>query len=307
AVTGTNGKTSTTSFITAFLSNAGYKAFSCGNIGVSPLKIIRTEKKIDFLVMELSSFQLKAINKFKPNFAFFLNFTPDHLDYHLTLEDYYESKMNIFKNMDEEDYLFVNRGLSDILNHKKVYTSDYEISKELLDSINGVYSENIRLVVQFANVLGIEESVIIDTFKSKFRTLPHRMEFISEKNGVKYINDSKATNLDATKVALEQFDHIILLVGGYDKDEDLRKIRNYLDKVDYMISYGSNRHQFDGIIENYSCVETLDNAFEVANKVASMGSTVLLSPCSASYDQFKNYEHRGDYFRELVLKIWNIL
>jgi UDP-N-acetylmuramoylalanine--D-glutamate ligase len=202
AITGTNGKTSTTTFITALLNNIGYKAFSCGNIGISPLRILSENENIDYLVIELSSFQLKAISSFTPDYAIFMNFTPDHLDYHESIDDYFEAKLNIFKNNNADMHIYLGSNIKYTSPYENIKYAETELSEKLRNSINGIYYENIALIYPLALDLGITEEKIIDTLINKFTPLPHRMELISTLNGVMYVNDSKATNVDAASVAL---------------------------------------------------------------------------------------------------------
>jgi UDP-N-acetylmuramoylalanine--D-glutamate ligase len=300
AITGTNGKTSTTTFITSLLNNAGYNAFSCGNIGISPLRILKENECIDFLVLELSSFQLKAITSFTPDFAVFMNFTPDHLDYHENLEDYYHSKLNIFYNNNQDMKIYLGNNIEYVSAFDNIRYPKTDLSEKIRSSIHGIYYENIELIYPLAMDLGITDEQIIDTLKNKFPVLPHRMEYIATVNGVVYINDSKATNVVATSVALKQYKNIILITGGYDKKEDIKTLGNYLSNVKKLICYGENKSQFIGLLEETIAVNTLNEALVVANDNAIEGDTILLSPASASYDMFKNYEERGNLFRKLV-------
>jgi UDP-N-acetylmuramoylalanine--D-glutamate ligase len=294
-ITGTNGKTSTTAFISHLLNASGYKARSCGNIGISPLRVLK-EDKIDFLVMELSSFQLKSIYNFKCDYAFLLNISPDHLDYHGTEQDYIDSKLNIIKNIPTNEKLYC--GLDIKLNDIEVVTAN---SKEILKKISvcGVSRTNMQLVYAFARDVQIPEQKFIEATKS-FKPMPHRVEFIMKKNGISYYNDSKATNVEATKMALTSLENIILLVGGYDKGEDLTLIEKYLKNVKQVIAYGANKEKFEFIHGIKLCV-SLEEALKKAIACSLEGDCILLSPASASYDQFKNYEERGNLFKKLVL------
>lgn len=303
AITGTNGKTSTTTFLTTLLNNVGYHTYSCGNIGISPLRVLHENDNIDFLVLELSSFQLKAVTNYTPDFAIFMNFTPDHLDYHETLEDYYQSKLNIFRNNNPHMKIYLGNNIEYASAYDNVKYPNTNLSNELRSAINGIYYENIELVYPLAIDLGITELQIIETLKHKFMPLAHRMELIKNINGVDYINDSKATNVDAASVALKQYKNIILIAGGYDKKEDIKVLGEYLTNVKQIICYGQNKSQFVGLLDNTIIVDTLNEAVTTASINAVNGDTVLLSPASASYDMFKNYEERGNLFRKLVVTL----
>lgn len=299
AVTGTNGKTSTTTFITKLLKNAGLNAYSCGNIGVSPLKIIREYDNIDYLVMELSSFQLKAIDRFTPDYAFILNIEPDHLDYHGTIDDYILCKHNIISRGTKSGYCFINKDIdinnNDIIN----LDNDFEFEEDYYAYLNGLNIENVKLVYRFAKQIGISDEIFFDTIKDKYKGLEHRCEFVRNIDDVLYINDSKATNVAASSFALTQFKNIILLLGGYDKNEDMTQLLPFLDNVDLCICFGANRKKFSFIEKKIEC-ENLESAVKMAHDIAKTGNVILLSPASASYDQYKNYEERGKHFKKLV-------
>lgn len=299
AITGTNGKTSTTTFMTELLKNAGYKAFSCGNIGVSPLRILQEEEEIDFLVMELSSFQLKAIDKFTTDYAFFLNFAPDHLDFHDDLQDYFESKKRIALNAPKSGYGFAAKELEFKGEGFTILTEQIELDETKLTDLKGLNPTNVRLIAQFCKVANISEEILYDTLENKYQGLEHRCEFICEHDNVKYFNDSKATNVESTRVALEQLPNIILLCGGSDKGEDMSRLANYDANVKHVIAYGANQDDFK-FFNNLIQVENLEQATDKAISLAKAGDTVLLSPASASFDQYKNYEERGRHFKQLV-------
>ncbi len=301
-VTGTNGKTSTTIFITRLLNHNKYKAFSCGNIGTSILAVLHQEEIIDFLVVELSSFQLKAIDEFRCDYAFFLNISPDHLDYHKTIDDYFDSKLNIIKNRPVSGYFFINEEIEFFADDLTLLKNDFDLDKLKELDLGGVNPENVKLVYQFCKVVGIDPNSIVTLFGDDYKPLAHRLEFVSEVNGVRYFNDSKATNVQATQNALSQLDNVILLVGGYDKGEDMTKLADSLCNVKQVIAYGDNQSSFDFINSLIKC-ETLEDALSIANTIACANDTILLSPASASYDQFRNFEQRGDLFKRLVSEV----
>ncbi len=296
AITGTNGKTSTTSFITTLLRSVGYEAFSCGNIGISPLKVIAENPKVDFLVMELSSFQLKAINKFQADYAFFLNFAPDHLDFHPDITDYYQSKLKIIKNCPKSQKIYAGEELKDVT--IPVCLPKDNIPKRLETNLKGLSKINMNLIYQFAKELKITDEQFINALDNEYNGLEHRCEYIGTKSGVKFYNDSKATNVESTRIALEQLDNIILLVGGSDKGEDLTRLNNYSQNVKLTIAYGANKEKFT--LEPKLETDNLEKAFEIAIDHASSDDVILLSPACASFDQYKNYEERGKHFKEIV-------
>ncbi len=294
AITGTNGKTSTTSFITTLLRSVGYEAFSCGNIGISPLKVIAENPKVDFLVMELSSFQLKAINKFRADYAFFLNFAPDHLDFHPDITDYYQSKLKIIKNCPNSQKIYAGEVLEDVT--IPVCLPKNNIPERLETNLKGLSKVNMNLIYQFAKELEISDEQFINALDNEYNGLEHRCEYIGTKSGVKFYNDSKATNVESTRIALEQLDNIILLVGGSDKGEDLTRLNNYSQNVKLTIAYGANKEKFT--LEPKVETDNLENAFNIAVEHASTDDVILLSPACASFDQYKNYEERGRHFKK---------
>ncbi len=299
AITGTNGKTSTTSFITTLLNSVGYKAYSCGNIGISPIRVLDEHKDIDFLVMELSSFQLKAINEFRADYAFFLNFAPDHLDFHPDLEDYYQSKLKIIKNSPKSNILYTGEQLLGV-ESVKVCNVIQEIPERLTHDLKGVSMVNMNLIYQFSKELEITDEQFINALENEYSGLEHRCEYVGTKSGIKFYNDSKATNVESTRIALEQLNNIILLVGGSDKGEDMERLNQYAKNVKQTIAYGANKDQFT--LNPIKRTENLADAFDYAIQIAQAGDVILLSPASASFDQYKNYEERGKYFKKLVKK-----
>lgn len=298
AITGTNGKTSTTSFITSLLNSTGYKAFSCGNIGVSPIRVLSENENVDFLVMELSSFQLKAVNQFKADYAFFLNFSPDHLDYHDSLEDYLMSKLKIIKNIPGSNTIYMGEKMQINNDEIQIVTPTSEIPERLLGDLKGLSKNNMNIIYQFAKSLNITDEQFISALDNDYQGLEHRCEFVKEHQQIQYYNDSKATNVESTRIALEQLDNVILLVGGSDKGEDLSQLNKYAKNIKHAIAYGANRDQFS--LQNMTKVETLEQALVQAQNLATNGDVILLSPASASYDQYKNYEQRGQHFKQLV-------
>lgn len=301
AVTGTNGKTSTTEFLKHILKSKYKNTYFSGNIGISPLKVLN-EKTVEFLILEISSYQLMNLKRFKADYAFLLNITPDHLDYHNTFEEYENIKYKIFMNQTSKDFAFINKDLKiqEIIK-SEIYKSQEEMKYDHI-SIN---KNNLNLIFQFSEILGITKKKFENRLNT-FKVLEHRVEFVREKNGIKYYNDSKATNLIATKQALKKINNITLIIGGYDNNEDLTKFSSYLGNVKRIIAYGQNKFKFkDKKVCDY--VNTLEEAVLIAKKKSQVGDSVLLSPASKSYDQYNNYIERGLEFKEIVMSFKNII
>lgn len=326
AITGTNGKTTSTTLLSKILQNKyGDNAFASGNIGYPLSGIVqKNENKNCYIALEISGFQLLACPKFKPNVSTVLNLTPDHLDYYNTLDDYYDSKCLIFKNQDRNDYFIrniddpeimkrannLNCNVIDIsLNEKKdIYVEDgkvFYMGVELfeVDDLKLVGKHNLfnaMVSSTMAYLLGVEPSIIKKTI-SEFKGIEHRIEFVRELNGVKYYNDSKGTNVDAGVIALKAFDKkVILLAGGHDKHTGFKEIIPYLDRIKHMFVFGETKDELKSIYEDAVVVDNMKEALLKAKEVAKEGDIVLLSPMCSSYDQFKNFEQRGDIFKELV-------
>lgn len=293
-ITGTNGKTSTTLLLTKILQLSGYNAFSCGNVGVSPLEILLNEQ-IDFLVMELSSFQLLNIDQFSPEIAIILNIAPDHLDYHQTFDNYLEAKTRLIKNTQDLKLIVSGTELVQGTNIKYINTSKNNYH-------NSISGNNLAIIEVVLDYLQIDKQLLIDFLQAKQFVLPHRIEYVDEIKQVVFINDSKATNLSATINALNQFENIILLVGGSSKDEDMHPLQHHLTNVKQVIAYGTNKVDF-AFIPGIVIVDNLLEATNMAYQLASAGDVILLSPASASLDQFKNYEDRGNRFKEITKRI----
>ena len=329
--TGSNGKSTTVSLIYHILACCGFKTVLGGNIG-TPFTAFPIEKPgIDFIVLELSSFQLELIDEFKADAAIILNITPDHLDRYQSFEHYAETKFNIFRNQDVNDLAIINfddpiiQKMSDIITSTKEWFSlktktdgwkrgrkliirdtEYRIS-EL--SIAGPHNEMNCL----AALLSVEQFIkgkrdkVLKALKS-FPSLPHRLEFVKSVNGIRFYNDSKATNTDAVKYALLSFtDNVHIILGGSDKGEDFSILIPYLKSQNihtYLIGATRKRMKdaFTGHINFLEC-ESMEKAIRMAYSKTSPGDIILLSPACASYDAFRNYVHRGDSFRNIVQEI----
>lgn len=328
AVTGSNGKTTTTNLIFHLMKTSGFDVEMGGNVGFSFAKLVAEMPKA-FYVLELSSFQLDGIVDFRPNIALLLNITADHLDrYDYDVKNYIRSKFRIIENQKTED-LFVYNGSDEnmrtYLNNKKIDSSSISINEVLYESpilnvadfvfdltncsLKGKHNQfNMTAAIHAVLAVGLTKENIqkgLDTFEN----VAHRLEVVGEKNEVTYINDSKATNVDAVYYALDAMEKpVVWIVGGKDKGNDYSPIMELVeDKVKAIICLGADNQK---IVEFFSPVmkiieETQDTreAIKLANLYAEKGDVVLLSPACASFDLFKNYEDRGDQFKQAVLEL----
>ncbi len=302
AITGTNGKTTTTQFISDVLNENQKHSFTCGNIGQSPLLVLEQNKDIDYLVMELSSYQLKQVNKFTPDFGLFLNISPDHIDYHGDFADYLNSKCNLFKNMDEHKPLVLDQAM--VESHPEVSWPTHALfgaSDKQLSDINTVSmpKQNYRLIMVLLQQLGIKNESIIKSINN-FQGLEHRLELVANDLGFKVINDSKATNVEATNVAISNLTlPTTLIVGGSVKVEDYTKL-NYLNSnIKTIIAYGAAAPKFS-FIPNVIIIENFEEAVNKAIEVTSQNQILMLSPACASFDQHQSYVMRGNQFKQII-------
>ena len=338
AITGTNGKTTTTSLCEHVFNKCGIKTYAAGNIGLAFSEIVLGVKENEVVSLEVSSFQLDLIDKFKPKIAMILNITPDHLNrYKNRFDNYTNSKLRIYKNQDKEDYLILNKDneatLNSITEHKsrvfyfslkeKVDNGCYcsadiiyykengkELFKCLLGNINlkGEHNfANAMSVIIAAKIMGLDNNKIKDAL-GDFLGVEHRLELVREINGVKFINDSKATNIDSVWYALRSFNNsIFLILGGQDKGNDYNQIKELVkEKVKKIYAIGSSADKIYDFFHTIVKVEiqpSMESAVAAANKEARENDVVLLSPACASFDMYQNYEHRGKVFKEAVKKI----
>lgn len=336
AVTGTNGKTTTTTIVGDILKRKA-KTFVVGNIGRGILEITKEAKKDDFIVIEASSFQLEDTIKFKPHIALLTYVTSDHLDWHKTTENYVNAKFKIFANQDENDFAILNyedRNLAKKHNIKaqkyyfsmekisekgsyfedgKIYYNDGKNTEEILDvkdlKIPGVHNiKNVMAAIIIAKLFGID-SYTIKRSISSFTGVEHRIEFVRELHGVKYYNDSKGTNPDSTEVAIAAMDgNVILIAGGYDKNSNFDNlIEKSKDKLKTVILLGETADKISNSCKKsdveFYIVKDLNKAVELAKKLSLKGEDVLLSPACASWDMYSNYEARGRHFKDLVREL----
>lgn len=298
AVTGSNGKTTTATLIAEILKANQKRVCLCGNIGEPFSKYVF--EKVDYFVVEVSSFQLELIEDFHPVIAVWLNFLQNHLDRHADMDEYFEAKKRIFFNQEPGDYAVLN------VQEKCSVDMEKDIKASVrffgVDAIDANPNEQAVRVV--GHILNVSEDLMNEVFSS-FSGVEHRMEYVREMDGVKYINDSKSTTVEATAWALARLDQpVIMIAGGRDKNLDYTVLQDLVQsKVKKMIVYGELRSKFQMIYEgSVSCEskETLEDAVKAASSLAKPGDVILLSPMAASFDQFDNFEHRGQVFKKIV-------
>jgi len=334
AITGTNGKT-TTSTLTYEILNKAFpgKAHLCGNIGIPLCEIVMNEGLLEegdhYIALEISNYQLVNIDQFRPDAATILNLTPDHVDFMGSLENYYKSKTEVYRNMTGEDLFVLNADDATLAEYVQKYPISCRVqtfSLDRTDTDNYIQDDmlyvagepvlplsairlpgkhnrqNVMAAVSLAKACGVDNAVIEAAVK-EFKGVEHRIEFVRELNGVKYYNDSKGTNTDATVTALKAFDHgVILLIGGFEKDLPMDDVKAHLGCVKKVIGYGAcgPRLVRDTVGEDGIVVEDLPAALDEAVKIAEPGDTVLLSPTTSSFDQYTCFEERGEHFKKLV-------
>ncbi len=296
AITGTNGKTTTTNLTYNLLKAHKKRVFMGGNIGTPFSSFVKETKKDDIIVLEVSSFQMETILKFRPYIAVVLNIEPDHMDRYLGFEEYLLAKANIFKNQKSNDWAVINKNLSVTLIEKKIHSQIVYFSNEF-------NNENFSSVYRIAKIFGLSKADCVSVF-SKFKGLPHRFEFVRNLNGVSFINDSKATNPASTIWALKNIkDPVILLAGGKDKELDYSCLHSYLGLVKKINAFGEAAAKIKKALSSAIALEvfsTLDEATMKSFEEASSGDVVLLSPMCASFDAFRDYKNRGERFVEIV-------
>jgi UDP-N-acetylmuramoylalanine--D-glutamate ligase len=324
AVTGTNGKTTTTELIAQVLNACGQQTIACGNIGKPLSEVARQRKPFDVLTVEISSFQLETIQTFRPSISLWLNFAPDHLDRYHSVADYRAAKLRIFENQTEQDVAVVNTAdtlpqirprqitfsaYSDqadfrLSNGAIVYQNEavLRLSETKLRGLHNIENLMAALAAGFAHGLSFVQMV---PPLRNYEPRPHRCEFVRSVGGVDYVNDSKATNLDAVEKALRaQIKPVILIAGGKDKGFTFDPLRTLArEKVRSTILIGemaeSIRRSWSGAV-NSEIANSLADAVERAHALAKPGDVVLFSPGTSSFDMFKSYADRGDQFRTLV-------
>jgi len=318
-VTGTKGKGTTASLVYHILETGGKSVYLGGNIGVAPLEFVDKLKKSDWVVLELSSFQLEDL-KFSPRISIVTNIYREHLaaadpfnpNYHKNFKKYIKSKLNISHYQKKSDFLFLNEKLRSVLSKfknywgsgKKIYFSKSDLASRLIGEFN---QENIGAAVMVVEILKIEPETVIQSVKT-FKGLEHRLEFVLEKNGVKYYDNSFSTTPESTIMDLKSFfQPIVLMVGGADKGADFKRLAKVIrDKVKFVVLLSGEatpRLKKELVKVNYpkknlKLVFKMREAMSAAEKEAKSGDIILLSAACASFGMFKNYKERGDLFKK---------
>lgn len=325
AITGTNGKTTTTTLLAELLKKKHPNARSGGNIGI-PLSEIVMEQgdQITDVALEVAAFQLVGMKKFHPLVSVCMNLTPDHLDYFGSLERYYDAKMLIWANQREEDWFLQNLDDEEIVSktqtlpcRKVTFSLKQKADCQIQDKtvtlfktklfdiadlqLPGLHNlQNAMVAAAMAYKMGVSADHIQQGIR-QFKGVEHRIEYVCDIDGVRYYNDSKGTNVDATSVALLAFEQpVILLAGGYDKKTGFEGLRPYLNRIKTMIVYGETKEQLKQLVDQAIVVDTMEQAIVKANEIATKNDIVLLSPICASWDQFTDYEQRGAQFKQIV-------
>ncbi|MDD5006128.1 MAG: UDP-N-acetylmuramoyl-L-alanine--D-glutamate ligase [Candidatus Omnitrophica bacterium] len=305
ATTGTNGKTTVTTLIGRVLEKAGKKVFILGNIGTPLCSCVEQMQDSDFVSLEVSSFQLETIQEFRPKVSLILNFTPDHLDRYKNLAEYLEAKKRVFLNQNKDDFVILNykdkllRSLAKETRAKVLYFADGSSSFD-----ESKFNPNQLAVLKVAEVFNIGLDVCQKVFKD-FKGIEHRMEFVRSINGIDFVNDSKATNVESTIWGLENSTKpVVLLAGGRDKGSDFSTI-GYLikEKVKSLVLFGEAKTKIKNSLSGVAKITEAKDIYEavdLAFKEAKAGDCVLLSPMCASFDMFSNYKERGNIFKQAV-------
>ena len=359
SITGTNGKTTTATKIYELLDFAGYKARLAGNAGFSFAKLVADEEPLEYVVLELSSYQLENNPQIHSNIAGIINLTPDHLTRYKTVEDYYITKFNIFSKQTEDDFALINLddpvflGLAEreeikslmkaknvyLSKEKKgnifVYNNEIRIMNDLADraenlseseileksrflikvedlALKGVHNlENMLFLIGVAAIVKVPDEKVVE-FLSSTKALEHRLENFFVKGNTTFINDSKGTNVESTLKAIDSFNNdIIMILGGDDKKIDNTElVKRIAEKVERVYLIGDNAPLLINDMEkinykNYKNLETLENVLNYIkeNENFEKNQTILFSPATSSFCQFRSFEHRGKVFKELTVKI----
>ncbi len=336
AITGTNGKTTTTLLIGEMLKEAGKRVGVGGNVGEPLILFANGKNRWDLLVVEVSSFQLEGIETFRPRCSILLNITEDHLDRYARYEDYIEAKIRIFKNQRAEDFAILNRDDPIVMKYeenvraRKFFFSlkgevtegsffngrevilrlvdreeRYDLAQALLKGVHNV--ENMMAAILAARLFKSPQKAV-EKVLGHFKGLEHRLEFVREVEGVSYYNDSKGTNVGSVIKSLQSFQNpIILIAGGKDKQTDLHPLRVLIrDRVKKMILIGEAKQRMARELGSFTdtvMAETLEEAVLLARHTARRGDVVLLSPACSSFDMFKDYKERGEVFKEAVNRL----
>lgn len=327
-VTGSNGKTTTTTLISEFMKNSFDNVYLGGNIGIPLSNFVRDIKPNSYLVLEISDHQLCDMYDFKTNVSVLTNITPTHLDFHKSYEVYQMTKKKIFNNHTSDDLAVINKDdevsmkITDDIKSTKVYYGHDKTNLAYYDE-EGIYYDG-KLVIKLDDIIlkgkhnyqnimgaiiavkkyGVTDEVIQKVLK-EFKGVEHRLEYVGTINGVTYYNDSKATNCVSTITALNSFDKpIILLLGGYDRGHSFHDLDDSMKNVKCVVCFGETKNRIEEFCNdlNIKCYknDTLKEAMNVVKDICTPGDVVLLSPACASWDQYDKFEDRGDEFKNLV-------
>lgn len=333
-ITATNGKTTTTTLIYEMLKEGQLNPLIAGNIGEVASLVAEGASQDQVLVTELSSFQLMGIDSFKPQISLLLNITEAHLDYHSDIEEYRQAKLNLIANQTSDQYCVYNAD-DEVIVKGITQTAATCVPFSLYREVEGAYLSNGSIYFKGEKIIDVDaillkgehnlqdvlgavavsklygcDTASIQRVLMRFSGVRHRLQYVATIAGVDYYNNSKATNVIATQTALNAFDDsIILLAGGLDRQHDLSGLIPYFPKIKMLISFGQTKERFKQLADEYSlpcvAVDTLEEAMDAAVKVAREKDHVLLSPACASWDQYPNFETRGDHFIDLVEKLKN--
>lgn len=327
-VTGSNGKTTTTTLISEFMKNSFDNVYLGGNIGIPLSNFVRDIKSNSYLVLEISDHQLCDMYDFKTNVSVLTNITPTHLDFHKSYEVYQMTKKKIFNNHTSDDLAVINKDdevsmkITDDIKSTKVYYGHDKTNLAYYDE-EGIYYDG-KLVIKLDDIIlkgkhnyqnimgaiiavkkyGVTDEVIQKVLK-EFKGVEHRLEYVDTIDGVTYYNDSKATNCVSTITALNSFDKpIILLLGGYDRGHSFHDLDDSMKNVKCVVCFGETKNRIEEFCNDLKikCYknDTLKEAMNVVKDICTPGDVVLLSPACASWDQYDKFEDRGDEFKKLV-------
>ena len=331
-ITGTNGKTTTTTLTYEMIKASGKRVHLAGNIGYPLISFLDKLEANDIIVMEVSCQQLENMSEFKPHIALMTNLSVAHIDFLKSYENYKRVKLKLFKNQTQDDIAILNieneevmAGTKNIKAVTKYFSSKREINgayykdgalwyygEKILDRdkflLAGMHNvENALGAMMIAKEVGVDNESIVKVLTT-FKGVAHRLEFVDEIAGVKYYNDTEATNTKCTQIALNSFNcDTILILGGLERGQDFHDLDNYIKNVRTIVGIGQCRDRVKTYGEelniNTEIFETLSEAMKYIETIATSGEVVLLSPASASWDQYKQCEDRGDEFKEIVKKL----
>jgi UDP-N-acetylmuramoylalanine--D-glutamate ligase len=334
AITGSNGKTTTTTLIYEMLKNSEKEPLIAGNIGTVACEVVEDAKEKNIIVLEVSSFQLLGTENFKPKISVFLNLFDAHLDYHGTKDEYRLAKAKITANQSKEDFLVYNADDEDVVKVAKTSQATLVPFSVTKKEKNGLYIQDGSIFYKEQSVVSVDSIVLpgahnlenilasigaaliegatqkqINHVLTTFSGVEHRLQFVKEFNGRRFYNDSKATNILASQKALEAFDQpIVLLAGGLDRGNEFDELASSLSNVKTLVTFGQTKEKLAKVakevnVETILFTETIEEAVRKAYNQSKQGDIILLSPACASWDQFKTFEERGDRFVQAVERL----